>query len=520
MDDQKGRGAEAGGGALSAQAAADVNVVAKGGAVQVVGQVTQRGLSFFFQFVAFRILGAGGFGRYSLVLRVLSNAAQIGLAGYNYAAMRFITMARAAGDPAAVRGAIRGAFAGSVTASVLVTAALLVLAEPIASVFAETDANQAKLTELIRIGSPYILLFAVMQVLRYCTQAYKTMVPTVMVGNVIQPSLRFIIGVSVLLLGGGVAGAIISLNASIALALIAGVWYLRRMLTPDEMAAVPRSRFRPMTRFAIPQAGASLLGVQTLGLGVLMLGIYRSDAAVGLFVIALNLQGPGNVFLGGIVNIWAPVVSDLHEKGEMARLEALYQMINRWIATFSFPVFAALIIEPDLFVDLFAGGKGQGAASVVAILAVGNFFYTGTGPTGYVISMTGRPGVNFINSLVAVILYIGLGIMIVPDHGVVGMAVVDSIVTALVNTARVIEAKILVGVQPFGRTFYKPVVATVVGAAVLLLWQLVPGDSIPIEIAGIVVAAIAYIAVLRKLGIDPEERHVIDRIKKRAVKRK
>jgi hypothetical protein len=164
MDDQKGRGAEAGGGALSAQAAADVNVVAKGGAVQVVGQVTQRGLSFFFQFVAFRILGAGGFGRYSLVLRVLSNAAQIGLAGYNYAAMRFITMARAAGDPAAVRGAIRGAFAGSVTASVLVTAALLVLAEPIASVFAETDANQAKLTELIRIGSPYILLFAVMQV--------------------------------------------------------------------------------------------------------------------------------------------------------------------------------------------------------------------------------------------------------------------------------------------------------------------------------------------------------------------
>jgi hypothetical protein len=58
------------------------------------------------------------------------------------------------------------------------------------------------------------------------------------------------------------------------------------------------------------------------------------------------------------------------------------------------------------------------------------------------------------------------------------------------------------------------------GAAVLLLWQLVPGDSIPVEIAGIVVASVAYIAILSKLGIDPEERHVLDRIKKRAVRRK
>ena len=195
-------------------------------------------------------------------------------------------------------------------------------------------------------------------------------------------------------------------------------------------------------------------------------------------------------------------------------------MINRWIATFSLPVFAALIIEPDLFVRLFAGSEGQGAESVVVLLAIGNIFYTGTGPTGYVLSMTGRPGVNFINSLVSVSLYIALGIWLVPEHGVVGMAVVDLIVTALVNGARVIEAKILVGVQPFGRTFYKPVVATLGGAAVLLLWQLVPGDSIPVEIAGIVVASFAYIVILARLGIDPEERHVFDRIKKRAIKRK
>jgi O-antigen/teichoic acid export membrane protein len=132
--------------------------------------------------------------------------------------------------------------------------------------------------------------------------------------------------------------------------------------------------------------------------------------------------------------------------------------------------------------------------------------------------MNGRPGVNFANSVSAVVLYVVLGSMVVPEHGAVGMAVVDSVVTALVNAARVLEAKILVGVQPFGRSFLKPVAATVIAAAVLLLWQLVPGDTVVLEIVGIVVAGVVYLVVLRALGLDPEERYVWDRIRARAAR--
>jgi O-antigen/teichoic acid export membrane protein len=247
-----------------------------------------------------------------------------------------------------------------------------------------------------------------------------------------------------------------------------------------------------------------------------VLGAIKGDAAAGLFGIALSLQGPGTVFLSGIVNIWAPVVAELHEKRQIERLESLYQTITRWVATFSLPVFAALMIQPDLFAELFGGKNAVDAASAVAILAVGNIFYTCTGPTGYVLSMTGRPGINFINSLVGVALYIGLGVLVVPDHGLVGMAIVDSVVTAVVNSARLIEAKLLVGVQPFGRSFLKPVAATVAGAAVLLAWRLIASDQIVVQITGVVVAGAVYLAVLSALGIDAEERYVWDRIKERA----
>ena len=510
----------------------DVATVARGGAIQIVGQVTQRGLAYGFTIVAFRILDPLFFGLYRQAVQILTIGSQLGLAGYNYAAMRWVARARAAGNHGGVRGAARVGLTCSAVISAIVVVLILLLAEPIASIFGDDPSEVDDIAWLLRVGAVYVPLFAMMQVLRYCTQGYKTMGPSVIAGNIVQPAARFVIGVSVLLFGyfvldssrqGLLVAMIVTLSISAALGMITAGWYLRRMMTDQERSAARVSEFGPMTRFALPQAGASLLGIQSIGLGILVLGAFGSSRDVGLFAIALSLQGPGTVFLSGIVNIWAPVVSDLHEKGEIERLGSLYQTINRWIATFSFPVFAALLIVPELFVRVLAGPEGQGAEAIVAILVIGNLFYTGTGPTGYVISMTGRPGINFINSIGSVALYLALGAWLVPLYGEsgragVGMAIVDVIVTALVNTIRVIQAKVLVGIQPFGRTYYKPVVATLAGAAVLLVWKLAFGTSVPSELAGLVIGAVVFLVALKAMGLDAEERMVIDRVRKRALK--
>ena len=503
---------------LTEEAAKDLALVAKGGAIQVVGQISQRGLSFVFGVIFNLLLSPAAYGLYRLVSQVLLNLSQIGLAGFNYATMRWVARARAAKDHGGVRGALRVGISSSLIASALVVVALLVFTEPIARFFADDAAQLDKLTFLLRIGAAYVPLYAMLQVLRYATQGYKTMVPSVMVGNIIQPISRTLIGGAALALGFGVTGAVTGLVVSVGLSAAVAIWYVRRMLTPAQLAATPTPQTGPMFRFALPQMGASLLGVQTLGLGTLILARYDTTFAVGIFAIAVSLQGPANVFLGGIVNIWAPVVSDLHEKKEIVRLGALYQVINRWIATFSFPVLAALIVMPDVFVWFF-GDKAAAAAPIAAILAVGNIFYTGTGPTGYLISMTGHPGVNFANSAVSVALYIALGVWAVPRYGLVGMAWVDTGVTALINTARVVQARVLVGVQPYGPTFFKPVLATLVGAAALLLWKVFAGDSIAVQAAGLGLGALVYLSVLRALGMDEEEREVLSRIRKRALKR-
>jgi O-antigen/teichoic acid export membrane protein len=512
-----GPGADSGQDApLSKQAAGDVRVVAKGGAVQILGQLSQRGLSSVYAAVATRVIGIAGYGLYREVAQVLMIAGQLGLAGFNYASMRFIARARARNEPAAVRGSARVGMKGAAVASTIVVVALVIFAGPLADAFAESDTDPETLSNFFRLGALYVPLFAFMQVLRYCTQAYKTMVPSVVAGNVVQPIARFVFGIAAFAAGMEVAGAVGSLVLSMGAGMVAAAILFNRILTENERKATPRGNAGAMVRFALPQAGASLLGIQTLGLGIILLGLESTQFQTGIFAVALSLQGPGTVFLGGIVNVWAPVVSDLYDRGAIDRLGSLYQMITRWVATFSFPVFAALMLEPDLFARIFVpADKVEDAAPVIAILALGNIFYTGTGPTGYVISMTGRPGVNFVNSIASVALYVGLGLWIVPEHGAIGMAWIDAGVTAFINSVRVVQARYLVGIQPYGRTFYKPVVATLVGAACLFAWRLIPGDSIPLEIAGVVVASVVFLIVLRAFGTDPEERHVWEQIRSR-----
>ena len=501
---------------LDRDRAGDVALIAKGGAVQVTGQFVQGIVAFLFVAVVVRLLGTADYGSFRQVAQILAIAAQVGLAGFNYAAMRYIAKARASGDPGAVWSSAQIALAGAALSSGIVFVVLVATASPIAARFADTSAERHDLAALIRLGAGFVPLFALTQVLRYCTQAYKTMVPSVLVGNIVQPLVRLLVATGLIVAGFGVGGAVVAVMIASAVALVVAVVLFRRMLTGAERMERHPVRAGPIARFALLQGGASLFGVQTLGLGVLLLGLFGTDHDVGLLGIALALQTPGTLFLGGVVNIWAPVVTDLFERGEMDRLASLYRTITRWVVTFSLPIFAALIVVPELFLDILVGPRGAAAASLVAVLALGNIFYTGTGPTGFVLSMTGHPGVNLVNSIVAVLLYVGLGVIIVPAHGALGMAAVDAIVTVGVNAVRVIEARILVGIHPFGVSLLKPVLATVLAVVVLAGSVAVLGSGTAARAVGMVMAGLVYVGVLLRLGLDPEEQHVWNGFKRRA----
>jgi hypothetical protein len=128
------------------------------------------------------------------------------------------------------------AIVGTLVASALVCVASLFLAEPLARGFSDDPDQIPMFVELFRLGILYVPLFALMQVLRYCTQAYKTMVPSVVAGTIVQPAARFIIGTGALVAGFAIAGAVSSLVMSVAIGAV-GV---------ESTAACRRGRLRAL----------------------------------------------------------------------------------------------------------------------------------------------------------------------------------------------------------------------------------------------------------------------------------
>jgi hypothetical protein len=62
-------------------------------------------------------------------------------------------------------------------------------------------------------------------------------------------------------------------------------------------------------------------------------------------------------------------------------------------------------------------------------------------------------------------------------------------------------------------------IATAVGAAVLVGWRAILGHGTFIGLAGLAVAGAVYVGILLWFGLDDEERFVWERIKTRTLKR-
>ena len=222
------------------QAAGDVGTVAKGGAVQIAGQISQRGVAMLFTAVASRVIGTAGLGLYRQVSEGLPLPPSRGLPASTTHRCG-LSPERAEKEPGGVRGAARVGLAGAAIGAGIAFVLLLLFADELAAAFGDPKTDLDELEELFRLGAIYIPFFAFMQVFRYCTQAYKTMVPSVVAGNIIQPIARFVLGMVAFAAGLEVAGAVSSLAVSMGIGMLAAAYYYRRMLTQEERVATPKA---------------------------------------------------------------------------------------------------------------------------------------------------------------------------------------------------------------------------------------------------------------------------------------
>jgi O-antigen/teichoic acid export membrane protein len=238
-----------------------------------------------------------------------------------------------------------------------------------------------------------------------------------------------LLGVFALVPRWGVLGAVWAYVLAAILTSAAGLWLWRRA-TPQLSAVEGRVPTAELLQSSMPLFGVAALQLITTWTSTLALGIWASSADVGVFGVASRTAALTSFVLISINSIAAPKFAALHKQGDLLTLRRIARKSTKLMALLASPVLVSFLLFPSLVLSIFGAGFSS-AATVLSILAVGQFVNVITGSVGFLLSMCGYERLLRNNLAVCAALNVALNMVLVPRHGAVGAAIATAVTLAL-----------------------------------------------------------------------------------------
>jgi O-antigen/teichoic acid export membrane protein len=325
--------------------------------------------------------------------------------------------------------------------------------------------------------------------------------------KLLRPGVR-LVGAAAALLAGysvvGVAGAIVVATGVLAVAVVP---LSSRVTGITPSLRGMRSEAGRFYNHAVPVAMSSLGKVFQNRIDVLLVGALLSAVAAGVYNAVLVLIAIAWIPLLSFNQLLPPVASNLYADGRTETLNAVYSSVTRLIVTTVVPILAVLVVYGRELLGVFGATYTQGYVPLVVYLG-GVFVGSAVGATGWLLMMTDHQYARMALDWLLAVLNVGLTYAFVLRFGLVGAALGTSLAIAIQNGIQVLLLRRFEGLWPFDRTFLTPLAAGVVALAVMWAVRLaVPG--LAAVAVGSVVGALAYVAGLHVLGVDPRDRLVV-----------
>ncbi|MBV8561245.1 MAG: flippase, partial [Acidimicrobiia bacterium] len=435
--------------------------IARGGALNIGGQLCSQISFFLITLLLARTLGQAAVGVYAQGFAFLVLLGLLSLSGFRAGLTRFVAVHVAERSWGALRGTVRLGLGLSAVGSVVLGAVLFSLSSTLA-VHAFGDANVAGALRFVAATLPAAVFI---DASLSATQGFKTMKPYATVGLIFEPGLRLALTAGALAAGWGLHGALVALLVSNYVgATMAAVALWRLMRIPK---ATPRYDVRELFVFSTVSWMASLASAGLIWADTLLLGIYKSSADVGLYQVATRMVMLAAFVMTPVNAAFAPRIADLYQRHRMKSLQDTYVAATSWILRLSLPAFVLCVVMPKELLSLFGHRFAVPAAvTVVVVLSVGKLVDSATGPCGLMLNMSGRPGFSLFDNVLVLVGNVALNIWLIPRHGIVGSAYAWAISLALVNIRRVLQVRKVLGMSPFGIGEAKALVAALVAGLV------------------------------------------------------
>lgn len=479
--------------------------------VSLVGGFFARGLNFLGYAVLARALNPVDFGLYAVAMAVLQILETVARLGLSNGVLRLGSKHPDSSSPQ-----FREVLTQSIliaTGSGLAVGILLFGAAQVASTSLFGKPGLAPFLQGFAIALP---LLCALRVVAAATRLSLRTKYSVYAADVV-PALTHLLLLSLLLNTPRIGQvAVASRVASFAIALVCGLLFLGRLF--PGWLAVSRIRAesaRRLLSFSAPTALTSILMGTLVSTDRVFLGIFRDASEAGVYQAAAQVAVVMTFLLAAVNAIFAPLAAAAHQRGEISILTDTFRVSTRWGLYLSLPLFLAIGAAPETLLSAVYGPRFGAAAVPLMILMIGQLANVATGCAGSLLNMTGHPRQWLSLAACAVGLNLIFNALLVPRWGAVGAAAATAAVTGPLYLAGVLRVRQLVGLWPYDKTYWKGIRAA--GWTALSL-ALIKATALPSTAAALmlpVVAAAVFAFALWRQGLEPEDRLLLGKLKRR-----
>jgi O-antigen/teichoic acid export membrane protein len=366
--------------------------------------------------------------------------------------------------------------------------------------------------------APLIPLMSLQAIWSSGLQGFKAFKSRILMQRLLVPgSLTLLFLLVLVFFPGNILAVAVAGFISMLFSALLNLGFFSRMVAHFSGKARPTYELREWLGFALPNFLTSVIDTVLDATDTLLLAfLVVSPVALGQYAAANKISNFISMPLLTLNVTFAPTIAELFIKGEKERLNVMFQVVTKWIISFSLPLCLLCTLFSQSLLSI--SGKGfVGAWPLLIALAAGNMINAGTGPVGYMLIMTGYQKLSFINSIVAFVVNVVLGVLLTTRYGALGTAIATGLALAVVNLMRLLQVRLLLHIHPYRSDTLKPILAglistLLIGALLYLCVQLF-GASLFLQLALVPVFLACYAMLLILFQVSPEDKIVLDKLR-------
>ena len=244
--------------------------------------------------------------------------------------------------------------------------------------------------------------------------------------QIIRPLAFLLLILGLNFVGNGLASPVVALSAhivSVIIAFLCGMLLFFRHRPRELAGAVPQFAGRSWLASSIPFGLTALMQLINGKTDILILGMFRADADVGIYRVSVQIAALVVFGLQVVNAIQGPHIAHLFAKGDMPRLQKMITRSAQAIFAFALAAVLAIVLFGEFLIETLFDPAFSAAYIPLVIICVGQLVNAAIGSVGSLLNMTGHEKDTMTSVFIGATINVTLNFALTPTWGPIGAAI-------------------------------------------------------------------------------------------------